>query len=85
MTVEFPLYSFLILYLVYIGIFLIFSLFNVYHLVKHGFSSVFVYIVIILYIMLAAVVVFLTYYYLQEVDWNQSLSLLSERYKGLGF
>lgn len=85
MSVEIPLYSFLIIYLVYIGIFLIFSLFNIYHLVKHGFSSVFVYVVIILYIVIAAVVVFITYYYLQDVEWSQVLSLLSEKYKSLGF
>jgi len=85
MSVEFPLYSFLIIYIVYIGIFLIFTFFNIQHLTRHGFASAIVYVMVVVYLILAALIILSTYYYLREVDWSQVVPLFSENYKDIKF
>jgi len=85
MSIEIPLYIFLILYLVYIIIFIIFSWFNIYHLIKHGFSSVSVYIIMFCYLIIASGIVFLTAYYIRDVQWTEAVPLLSEKFIKIKF
>jgi len=78
MSVELPLYIFLIIYAVYLLIFLIFSLFNIYHITKHGFKSVSVYLILTFYIIVSVGMILVTWYYLQDINWQENISLLSQ-------
>ena len=72
---EVPISIFLFAYLIYLVIFLFFSYFNLYHIIHYGFVSPIAYIVTIGYIVLTLFGLFISYYYIAQVDWNQVFSI----------
>ena len=72
---EVSISVFLFAYLIYMVIFLFFSFFNLYHIIHYGFVSPIAYIVTIGYIVLTVFGVFVSYYYIAQVDWSQTFNI----------
>ena len=60
-------------YLAVILFFVIYSLFNIYHLIRFGFFSLTNIAVMILYIIVAAILIMYSFELLMQVDWNITL------------
>lgn len=73
---EISLSVFLLLYLIYIAIFLFFSFFNLFHMTKYGFVSVGAWVVTVSYIVITLLGLFVSYYYIAQVDWNETFQIL---------
>lgn len=67
---------FLIIYLVYIAVFLFFTFFNLYHILKYGFASFWSYIITFAYIGLTIVALFISFVYINQIDWSQTIEFL---------
>ncbi|NQT49564.1 hypothetical protein HQ571_02620 [Candidatus Kuenenbacteria bacterium] len=72
---EITLATFLFIYLIYIAIFLFFSFFNLYHMLRFGFVSFWAYVITIGYIVLTLLALFVSYYYIAQIDWSYTIEL----------
>jgi hypothetical protein len=72
---EIPLSAFLFAYIVYIAIFLFFTFFNLYHMLKFGFVSFWAYFLTTAYIILTVLALFVSYFYIAQVDWTGSFEV----------
>ena len=61
------------LYLVAVLVFTIFSLFNIYHLIRFGFLSLTNILIIIIYLAISAVLIFSFMIILLQFDWTTPL------------
>jgi len=61
------------LYLVAVLVFTIFSLFNIYHLIRFGFLSLANILIIIIYLAISAVLIFSFMIILLQFDWTTPL------------
>ncbi len=61
------------LYLVAVLVFTIFSLFNIYHLIRFGFLSLTNILIIIIYLAISAVLIFSSIIILLQFDWTTPL------------
>ncbi|MEK7652959.1 MAG: hypothetical protein AAB358_00530 [Patescibacteria group bacterium] len=61
------------LFLVAVAVFLLYSLFNVYHLLRFGFFSLINVLVIVLYVLIAASFLYFSFSILMTVDWSTPL------------
>jgi len=68
----------LLLYLVYIAIFLFFSFFNLYHMIRFGFVSPLAYVITVGYIVLTLLALFVSYYYIAQVDWTYEIDIFEK-------
>jgi len=75
---QIPLSIFLLGYLIYIAVFLFFSFFNLYHMTKYGFVSFWAWAVTVSYIVLTALALFVSYYYIAQIDWTQSFEVFGK-------
>jgi len=73
---EISLSVFLLLYLIYIVVFLFFSFFNLFHMVRYGFVSFGAWVVTVSYIVITLLGLFVSYYYIAQVDWNETFQIL---------
>lgn len=69
---EIPITIFLFIYLLYILIFLFFSFFNLYHMLRFGFVSFGAYVITIGYIVVTLLALFVSYYYIAQIDWENT-------------
>ena len=60
-------------YLAVVLFFMIYSLFNIYHLIRFGFFSLTNILVMILYIIVAALLLIYSFELLLQVDWSMTL------------
>jgi len=60
-------------YLAVILFFIVYSLFNIYHLIRFGFFSLTNILVMILYIIVSALLLMYSFELLMPVDWNVTL------------
>ena len=65
------------LYLVILGIFVLYSLFNIYHLLRFGFLTITNILVIIIYLAAASWLVVFSLSVLMTIDWSRTLIDLS--------
>lgn len=70
-----PLIGFLFLYLLFVFIWLIFSLIALYHIIKYGQINFTTFLAALAYIAGSAIILFLSYGYLSQIDWNVSLTV----------
>ncbi|MFA5022181.1 MAG: hypothetical protein WC508_03820 [Patescibacteria group bacterium] len=70
MTVAISFFYYI--YLIFIAVFLIFTFFNVYHLVRFGFLSLGNITVIIFYIVVTALILSISWGYIGQIDWQQT-------------
>ena len=60
-------------YLAVVLFFIVYSLFNIYHLIRFGFFSLTNILVMILYIIVSALLLMYSFELLMQVDWNVTL------------
>ena len=76
---------FLYLYLLFVGIWLIFSLIAYYHLIRYGQINFFSFLAGLAYLAVAVIILSQSYQYLNQIDWTrelvtiQGVSLFSNR------
>ncbi len=70
-----PLYILLIAYAIFLIIFFIFFIINLLHIVLTGTTTFTSFIVTFLIMALTAFTIYGTWYYLQNTDWQQSVTL----------
>lgn len=71
-----PLIGFLFLYLLFVFIWLIFSLIALYHVIRYGQINFTTFFAAFAYIAGSALILFLSYGYLNQIDWSVSLTIL---------
>ena len=72
---TFPLYIFLIIYLVFLLGWLIFSFIAIYHMFKYGFLNFTTFFTIFIYIAVSFLMVAISYKYLSQVDWQMNVTI----------
>jgi len=70
-----PIIAFLYFYLLFIAVWLIFSLIALYHMIKFGQINFTSFLTTFIYLAGSAVIVFLSYQYLSRIDWSVGLSI----------
>lgn len=70
-----PLIGFLFLYLLFVFVWLIFSLIALYHMIKYGQMNFTTFFTSFAYIAGSALILFLSYGYLSQIDWNVGLTI----------
>ena len=66
---------FLILYLIYLGVFVIFGFFNLYIMLRYGFVSFWAYLITFGFVVGSLVVIGVSFYFIAQVDWTQTIAL----------
>jgi len=79
-----PLVAFLYLYLLFILLWLIFSIIALYHIIRYGQISFFSVMVTMAYLMATMAVLFLSYEYLSQIDWEVGLTVLQGGFQFFG-
>jgi len=64
-------------FLVMVGIFVLYSLFNIYHLLRFGFLSIANIVAIMIYITIACFLLYYAFGQLMTVDWSKPLLNMS--------
>ncbi|MBU0649299.1 hypothetical protein KJ969_04350 [Patescibacteria group bacterium] len=75
MTIALPLYTLLILYIIFLLAYAFFSFFAIYHLVRFGFQSLATFLMIFFYIALSVLVLFVSWQAVSGIDWTQEFIL----------
>ncbi|OGF30634.1 hypothetical protein A2533_00020 [Candidatus Falkowbacteria bacterium RIFOXYD2_FULL_35_9] len=73
MTIQLSL--FLYIYLAFIAVFLFYTFFNLYHIIRFGFVSFWAYFLTFAYIGLSIIALFISYIYIAEIDWSATLTV----------
>ena len=73
-----PLAIFYFVYLAFVLVFLFYTLFNLYHLVRFGLLSIPVVIVIFVYLAGSIAILLLSWGAIAQIDWSQSIPLMPE-------
>lgn len=71
---EIPLYIFALLYLCAVGVFLLWSFFNFYHLIKYGFFDFTGKLHAFMFVGFSTVVIGITVLLLKDVPWFDTIS-----------
>lgn len=71
-----PLYIFYFIYLGLVAIFLLFTLFNIYHLIKFGYLSLNNIIIISFYIIVTILILLISWRYISQINWQENLELM---------
>ena len=71
-----PLIAFLFLYLLFVFVWLVFSLIALYHMIKYGQINFTTFITTFAYIAGAVVILSFSYDYLSRIDWGVGLTIL---------
>jgi len=75
---TFPLYIFLIIYLVFLLGWLIFSFIAIYHMFKYGFLNLTTFFTVFVYIVVSFLMLAVSYKYLSQVDWQTNVTLFGD-------
>lgn len=70
---QIPIFIILILYLIMAGVFVVFSLFLVYHALKFGVASVINVAALFIYVLVAMAIIISSYFYVTTIDWSQQI------------
>lgn len=63
------------IYLVLVAVFLIFSFFNVYHLVRFGFLTPVTIFIVTFYLLVSIAIISISWGYISQIDWQQAIAL----------
>ena len=74
---EITLSVFLFVYLLFIVVFLFFSFFNLFHMIRFGFVSPLAYAATIGYIIFTLLALFISYFYIAQVDWTYTFDIFN--------
>jgi len=78
---SFPLSIFLIIYFIFLVIFILFSYFDIYHLLKFGTLNITNFLVTFIYLGGSILIIFISWQYLSQIDWQQPIEL----FQGINF
>jgi ABC-type maltose transport system permease subunit len=70
-----PLVAFLFFYLLFVFIWLIFSLVALYHMIKYGQLNFTAFSTTFIYIGVSIILLFISYQYLSQIDWKVGLTI----------
>jgi hypothetical protein len=70
-----PLVAFLYLYLLFVLVWLIFSLIALYHILRYGQISFTSFLAIFMYVAVSVILLFLAFEYLSQIDWSVNLTI----------
>jgi hypothetical protein len=70
---TFPLYYFLLIYLLFILLWLVFSLVAVYHMIKFSFKNFISFFATFIFIGVSALILMESYNYLSRIDWEMNV------------
>jgi ABC-type maltose transport system permease subunit len=70
-----PLIAFLFLYLLFLVVWLIFSLIALFHIIRYGQVSFGTFTAAFLYIAGSIIILFFSYQYLSQIDWSVGLTI----------
>lgn len=73
--IVFPLYYFLFAYILFLALILIFSFFNVYHMIKYGFLSFESVVMTFVFLCGIIFILFLTYEAGTNINWQQIIEI----------
>ncbi|MFH0988145.1 MAG: hypothetical protein V1763_02130 [Parcubacteria group bacterium] len=72
-----PLSVFLFAYLFFVACFLFFTYFNLFHMMKYGFTGFGAWVITVGYIALTVLALFVSYISIAQIDWSQTFDLFS--------
>lgn len=72
-----PLIGFLFLYLLFVFIWLIFSIIALYHIIRYGQINFTTFLTTFIYPAVSVIILYLSYQYLSQIDWSVSFNLFS--------
>ncbi len=75
MTIAIPLYIFLFFYLIFLAVFLSFSIINFYHIIATASFTIISFVVSFFILTITILTFYLTYTLLIDVNWQQTLLL----------
>jgi len=70
-----PLIAFLFFYLLFVIVWLIFSLIAFYHMIKYGQINLITFFTTFIYIAGSIAILYLSYFYLSQIDWGVGLTI----------
>jgi hypothetical protein len=71
-----PVVAFLYLYLLFVLVWLIFSLIALYHMIKYGQIGLVSILAVLVYLAVCLAILDLSYQYLSPIDWDAELTIL---------
>ena len=66
---------FLYVYLLFILIWLIFSIIALYHMIRYGQMGFISLLVILIYILVSVMILYTSYQYLSQIDWSAEITI----------
>lgn len=70
-----PLYIFYFIYLALVVVFLFFTYFNVYHLVKYGLPTIINLLIIVFFLAVSCAILFISWEYTSQINWQQVIPI----------
>ncbi|PIS04640.1 MAG: hypothetical protein COT81_05450 [Candidatus Buchananbacteria bacterium CG10_big_fil_rev_8_21_14_0_10_42_9] len=70
-----PLVIFYVAYLIAVAIFIIYSVFNIYHLVRFGYLNLANITIIFFYLFIAAGILIISWEYISQIDWAMQIPI----------
>lgn len=70
-----PITIFLFIYLAFVGLIVIYGLFNLFHVIRHGHLDAALYFATITFLLVFVVALFGSYMLLRKVDWSQKINI----------
>jgi len=74
---EIPLAIFYYIYAAAVLVFLIFTLFNIYHLMRFGYLTISNILIVIFYIFGSVAILAISWDYIGAINWHQSIQIIS--------
>lgn len=71
-----PLSIFYFIYLIFVIGFLLFTFFNVYHLIRFGFLTAGNIMIIIFYVAVSILIFSISWFYISQIDWQTTIPIL---------
>lgn len=81
----FPLYIFLVLYILFVFVWVFFSLVGIYHMMKFGWKNFYTFIATFTYIAGAIFLAVVSYMAIIEIDWKINISIMDGVFNTLQF
>lgn len=80
MSIIITLEFFLYIYLAFVGVWLIFNIVAIYHLLKYGFKNIFTFLVVFLIIFVSGLLLNISGNYVKQIDWTPEINILNNSY-----
>lgn len=78
---TFTISIFLIPYAIFFLIWLIMSIVAIYHMLKFGFKSFATFFATFLFVIIASVIIGVSYHYINQIDWNLQISIFDKDFE----